>query len=285
MLRPLTIGSWQKARRRGCKAGEVCARRLFFVVVVSGCPWKSTGGVHATQCVCEMTIAERLDVEETRLSWTSNDCVLFFFLSTLSDERCSNLSFESPNQNQKNHTLHSHRDIGGTRRVLWEVTIYWHLPLTKLGFLAVQLRPIFLLKYSMRRAMLQLEFRWSNPMKNTQNSPKRRQEKQRFARRKHWNHVQVTDRPRPDAPSLTQTLIVQMVYCSLANKSWAAYVSGKQANLLARPLRATTWLGRVCQPPGSRFHHQKRIKSGVFLVFFRLSCFKFCRIGKENDSG
>ena len=56
MLRPLTIGSWQKGRGRGCNAGEVCARRLFFVwLFVSGCTWKSTGGVHATQCVCEMT--------------------------------------------------------------------------------------------------------------------------------------------------------------------------------------------------------------------------------------
>ena len=51
-------------------------------------------------------------------------------------------------------------------------------------------------------------------MKNTQKSPKQRQEKQRFARRKHWNHMQVTDRPWPDAPSLTQTIIVQMVYCT-----------------------------------------------------------------------
>ena len=51
-----------------------------------------------------------------------------------------------------------------------------------------------------------------NPMNHTQNSPKRRKEKQLSARRKHWNHIQVTDRPRPDAPSLTQTIIVQMVY-------------------------------------------------------------------------
>ena len=28
-------------------------------------------------------------------------------------------------------------------------------------------------------------------------------------------HVQVTDRPSPDAPSLTQTIIVQMVYYSV----------------------------------------------------------------------
>ena len=86
-----------------------------------------------------------------------------FFSSTLSDERCSNLSFESPNQNPKNRTLNSHRDTGGTRCVLWEVTMYGHLPLTKLGFLPVPLWPIFLLKCSLRPAMLQLEFRWSKP--------------------------------------------------------------------------------------------------------------------------
>ena len=52
-------------------------------------------------------------------------------------------------------------------------------------------------------------------MNPTQNSPKRRQEKQLSARRKHWNHMQVTDRPSPDAPSLTQAIIVQMVYYRL----------------------------------------------------------------------
>ena len=49
------------------------------------------------------------------------------------------------------------------RCVLWEVTMYGHLPLTKLGFLPVPLWPIFLLKCSLRRAVLQLEFRWSKP--------------------------------------------------------------------------------------------------------------------------
>ena len=211
-----------------------------------------------------------------------------FSSSTLSDERCSNLSFESPNQNPKNRTLNTHRDTGGTRcvlwentrksssfakrlrqkwelererergggggrgherrarkrtgwkvhiesktqvcwltfvlaidvhenaltaqdtsvsrihshqlgSVLWEVTMYGHLPLTKLGFLPVPLWPIFLPKCSLGRAMLQLEFRWSKTDEKHQNSPKQRQEKQRFARRKHWNHMQVTDRPRPDA--------------------------------------------------------------------------------------
>ena len=28
---------------------------FFVCLFVSGCTWKSTGGVHATQCVCEMT--------------------------------------------------------------------------------------------------------------------------------------------------------------------------------------------------------------------------------------
>ena len=28
---------------------------FFFFFFVSGCTWKSAGGVHATQCVCEMT--------------------------------------------------------------------------------------------------------------------------------------------------------------------------------------------------------------------------------------
>ena len=39
-------------------------------------------------------------------------------------------------------------------------------------------------------------------MNRTQNRPKRRQEKQLSVCRKHWNHMQVTDRPSPDAPSL-----------------------------------------------------------------------------------
>ena len=41
-------------------------------------------------------------------------------------------------------------------------------------------------------------------MNHTQKRPKRRQEKQLFTRRKHRNHMGMTDRPRPDAPPLTQ---------------------------------------------------------------------------------
>ena len=163
MLRPLTIGSLQKGRGRGCNAGEVCARRLFFCLFVSGCTWESTGGVHATQWVCEMTTERYLAFKRLGFLEQQTTVSSFFFSSTLSDERCSNLSFESPNQNPKNRTLNSHRDTGGTRCVLWEATMYGHLPLTKLGFLAVPLWPIFLLKCPLRRAILQLEFKWSKP--------------------------------------------------------------------------------------------------------------------------
>ena len=123
MLRPLmiTVGSWQKGRGRGCNAGEVCARRLFLFVCFRLHLEKHRGCTRNAVCMRDDDW-EILGVQEARLSWTANDCVLFFFLSTLSDERCSNLSFESPNQNPKNHTLNSHRDTGGTRCVLWEVT-------------------------------------------------------------------------------------------------------------------------------------------------------------------
>ena len=133
----------------------------FFFCLFQVALGKAPDGVHATQCVCEMTTERYSCTWRSRGSAFLNSkrlCPLFFSC-TLSDERCSNLSFESPNQNPKNRTLNSHRDTGGTRCVLWEVTMYGHLPLTKLGFLPVPLWPIFLLKYSLRRAMLQLEFR------------------------------------------------------------------------------------------------------------------------------
>ena len=41
--------------------------------------------------------------------------------------------------------------------------MYAHLPFKKLGFLDVQLWPIFLLKYSLTRALLHIEFRLSKP--------------------------------------------------------------------------------------------------------------------------
>ena len=66
-------------------------------------------------------------------------------------------------QTRKSHSEQSQRHQRYSRCVLWEVTMYAHLPFKKLGFLAVQLWPIFPLKYSLTRTLLQLEFRWSKP--------------------------------------------------------------------------------------------------------------------------
>ena len=61
--------------------------------------------------------------------------------------------------------------------------------------------------------MLHIEFGWSNPrwiaLRTVWNGDKKNSF---LLRRKHWNHMQVTDRPSPGAPSLTQTIIVNMVY-------------------------------------------------------------------------
>ena len=100
-MRPLTIGSWQKARGRVCNASEFCARRLF-----SG----------------------------------------------------------------KEH-----------RGELSEVTMYEHLWVKKLGFLALQLWPIFLHKFSLRRAMLQIEFRWSKPDESNSEQSKTESRKTAFS--------------------------------------------------------------------------------------------------------
>ena len=43
----------RKGKRLQCRR-SLC-QEAFFLPVVSGCTWKSTGGGHATQCVCEMT--------------------------------------------------------------------------------------------------------------------------------------------------------------------------------------------------------------------------------------
>ena len=138
MLRPLTIGSWQKGRGRCCNAGEVCARRLFFFFLFQVALGKAPGVYTQRSVYARWRLRDTWRSRGSAFLNSKRLCPLFFS-STLSDERCSSLSFESPNQNPKNRTLNSHRDTGGTRCVLWEVTMYGHLPLTKLGFLPVPL--------------------------------------------------------------------------------------------------------------------------------------------------
>ena len=147
----------RKGKRLQCRR-SLCQEAFLFVCLFQVALGKAP--VHATQCVCEMTTERYLAFKRLGAAFLNRKRVCpLLFSSTLSDERCSSLSFESPYQNPKNRTLNSHRDTGGTRCVLWEVTMYGHLPLTKLGFLPFPLWPIFLLKCSLRRAMLQLEFR------------------------------------------------------------------------------------------------------------------------------
>ena len=152
------MGSWQKARGRGCNAGEVCARRLLFFQVAL---WKSTGFVHA---VCMRGDDWQIfGVQDARPGFLERQStVSSFTFQVLFQEWCSNLSFENPNPNPILSQRHR-RYTWYTRCVLWEVTMYAHLPFKKLSFLAVQLWPIFPLKYSLTRTLLQLELRWSKP--------------------------------------------------------------------------------------------------------------------------
>ena len=110
MLRPLTLGSWQKGRGRGCnQAGEVCARRLFFFFFVSCCTWKSTWGVHATQCVCEMTTERYLVFK--RLGFLEQQTTVSSFFSQYSFRRAMlQLEFrESKSKPEESHFEQSQR--------------------------------------------------------------------------------------------------------------------------------------------------------------------------------
>ena len=164
---PSSLGNWAKWWRHslleaGRKQGEEVATQakfvpggFFFQVALGRAP-----AVY-TQCVCRVTIEINLAfMQEARLSWTAIDCALLFFsvLFQTSDAP----TWVSRIQIQT-RTIALVTETGATQCVLWEVTMYGLLPFKKLGFLAVQLWPIFLLKYSLRRAMLQLEFRWSKP--------------------------------------------------------------------------------------------------------------------------
>ena len=198
--RPLAKCWGHSLSEAGRKQGQEVAMQdkfvpggLFFLVV-SGCTWKSTGVY--TQCSVYARWRLRY-TERSRNSAFLNSkrlCPLFFS-STLSEERCRlQLDFrESKSKSEESHFEQSQRH----RRYMYtaytvggDVDVYGHLPLTKLGFLAVQLWPILLLKYSqLRRAMLQLDFRWSKPDEKHPKQSKTETRKQRFARRKHWNHI------------------------------------------------------------------------------------------------
>ena len=115
-------------------------------------------GVHATQCVCEMTIERYLAFK--KLGFLEQQTTVSSFFLKYSFSRAM-LQFEF--RESKSKPEESHFEQSQRQRRYAACTVGGdddgHLPLTKLGFLAIQLWPIFLLKYSLRRAMLQLELR------------------------------------------------------------------------------------------------------------------------------
>ena len=151
-----------KGKRLQCR--RILCQEAFFLLfqVALG---KAPGCTRYAVCtVCEMTI-ERYSAFK-KLGFLDQQTAVFSFFLKYSFRRAMlQLEFrESKSKPEEFHFEQSprHRRYATcTCTVLWVVTMYGHLPLTctKLGFLAVQLWPIFLLKYSLRRARLQLEFR------------------------------------------------------------------------------------------------------------------------------
>ena len=130
-------------------------RRLFVFQVALG----RARGLY-TQCVCEVTIERYLAFK--KLGFLERQSTVSSFSFKHSFRRAMiQLEFqESKPKPEGSHSEQSQRHRRYTRCVLWEVTMYTHSPFKKLGFFAVQLWPVFLLlKYSLTRALLQLEFR------------------------------------------------------------------------------------------------------------------------------
>ena len=190
-----------KGKRLQCRR-SLC-QEAFFVVVVSGC----ARGVHATQRICEITIERYLAFKKLGFLEQQTTVSSFFFLKYSFRRAMLQLEFrESKSKPEESHFEQSQRHRRYAAGVLWEVTMVDTYHLRNSAFLPFNCGLFFFQSTLWDEQCSNLSLDNRNPMKNTQNSPKRRQEKQRFARRKHWNHLQVTDRPRPDAPSLTQTI-------------------------------------------------------------------------------
>ena len=133
-----------------------------FFFCCSGCTWKSTGGVHATQCVCEMTHTIERYLPFKKLGFLEQQTTVSSFFLKYSFRRAMlQLEFRESNKSkpEESHFEQSQRHrryvactVGGDD--VWTLTTHE----TRLSR-DVELWPIFLLKYSLRRAMLRLEFR------------------------------------------------------------------------------------------------------------------------------
>ena len=188
-----------KGKRLHCRR-SLCQEAFVFQVALGRAPEVYT------HCVCEVTIERYLEFKKLGfLEWHLT--VPFFFLLKYSFRRagCSNLSFKNPNPNPKNRTSKALFNVGGDD--------VWTLTIQEIWLSCGSTVAYFFYWSSLKDEQCSnLSLDDLNPMNHTQISPKRREGKQLFARRKHWNRMQATDRPRTDAPSLTQTIIVQMVY-------------------------------------------------------------------------
>ena len=158
MMRSLTVS--EAGRKRGEKVttqakfvsgGFFC----FFQVALGRAP-----GLY-THCVCEVKIERYLAFK--KLGFLERQSTVSSFSFKYSCRRAIiQLDFqESKPKPEGSHSEQSQKHRRYTRCVLLEVTMYRyaHLPFKKLGFLDVQPWPIFLLKYSLTRALLHIEFR------------------------------------------------------------------------------------------------------------------------------
>ena len=169
-----------KSQRLQCRR-SLCQEALnFFLVCFRLHLEKHRGGVHATQCVCEMTTERYLAFNCKKLGFLEQQTTVSSFFPQVLFQTGDAPTWVSRVQIKTRRIAlwTVTRDTGGTRSVLWEVTMYGHLPFTST-------LPLSTL-WDEQCSNLSLDD--PNPMKNTQNSPKRRQEKQRLALRKHWNH-------------------------------------------------------------------------------------------------
>ena len=108
-----------------------------------------------------------------------------------------------------------------TKKDRFEVTMSVEIiTFKKLGFLSRLLGLFFFSSSPLDEQCSNLSLENPNLKNRSQNSPKRRREKQRLARRKHWNRMQAADRPRPDAPSRTQTIFGKVLYSHGLSRCW-----------------------------------------------------------------
>ena len=120
----------RKGKRLQCRR-SLCQEALFFFLFVSGCTWKSTGGVHAAQCVCEMTTERYLAFK--RLGFLEQQTTVSSFFVKYSFRRAMlQLEFrESKSKPEESHFEQSQRHrryavctVGARGDDVWTLTTH-----------------------------------------------------------------------------------------------------------------------------------------------------------------